>query len=121
MPSNGDWESIMRISPHRLVLHCYAEKQGNQWQAFCLDLTLAAQASSFEEVKRKLEHMILDYVQDALIGQDKAHVDALLNRRAPLAYWVKYYWLAFLCRIGSIHREFRRLFKEGLPLTVSHC
>ncbi|WP_372523725.1 DUF1902 domain-containing protein [Sulfuricaulis sp.] len=111
----------MNISPSRLVLHCYAEKRDNQWQAFCLDLTLAAQASSFDEVKHKLEHMILDYVQDALCGQDKAHVGKLLNRRAPFAYWAKYYWYVFLCQIGSIHREFRRLFKMGLPLTISHC
>ncbi len=110
----------MNIRPARLILRCYAEKEGNQWQAFCLDLGLAAQAASFDEAKHKLGHMIHEYVYDALAGEDKAHADTLLRRRASFGYWAKYYWYVFLCRIGSIHREIRRLFNEPLPLTINH-
>lgn len=108
----------MNISPVSLILHCYAEKRDDQWQAFCLDLTLAVQGSSAEEVKRKLKHVIVDYVKDAL-SHDKAHADVLLSRRAPFSYWAKYYWYAFLYRLGSIHRECRQLFKEPLPLHIN--
>lgn len=108
----------MNIRPARLILRCFAEKEGNQWQAFCLDLGLAAQAASFDEAKNSLERMIREYVYDALVGEDRAHVDVLLNRRAPFSYWAKYYWYFALCKVGSIHKEIRRLFKEPLPLTV---
>ncbi|MEK7261121.1 MAG: DUF1902 domain-containing protein [Pseudomonadota bacterium] len=108
----------MNIRPVSLILRCYADKEGNQWQAFCLDLSLAAQASSFEEAKHKLERMIGEYVYDALVGEDKVHADALLNRRAPLSYWLKYHWYFMLCKVGSVHKELRRIFKEPLPLTV---
>ena len=35
----------------QLLLRCYAERVGDQWQAFCLDLSLAAQGDTFMEVK----------------------------------------------------------------------
>lgn len=108
----------MNVRPVSLILRCYAEKEGDQWQAFCLDLSLAAQASSFDDAKNKLEHMIREYVYDALVGKDREHAGALLNRRAPFSYWVRYYCYLALCKVGSVHKEIRRLFKEPLPLTV---
>lgn len=105
------------MRPLKLILRCYADKEGDQWQAFCLDLSLAAQASSFEEAKGKLERMILDYVHDALAGEDREYAADLLARRAPARYWLRYYFYMFLCRVGSIQRGVRRLFTESLPLT----
>lgn len=105
------------MKPVKLVLRCYGERKGDQWQAFCLDFTLAAQADSFDEAKFKLERMIEDYVVEAL-GEHKEHAQELLTRRAPFRYWAKFYAIRFLCRIGSVKREMCRLFNEPVPLTV---
>jgi hypothetical protein len=67
----------------------------------CLDFNLAAQGDSFEEAKSKLEAMIADYVYDALAGEDKPYAAQLLARRAPLSFWLKYYFYVFL---EVIHR-----------------
>ncbi len=102
-----------------LVLRCYAEQVGTQWQAVCLDLTLAAQADSFDEVRRKLESIICEYVHDAVVGQDREYAGELLVRRAPLKDWLKYYQIKLYTRLGRVRDNMRR-FKETLPLTPCH-
>jgi hypothetical protein len=42
-----------------LILHCFAEQKGNQWQALCLELSLAAQADTFEEARAKVDDMLV--------------------------------------------------------------
>lgn len=103
----------------QLVLRCYAEKSGNQWQAFCLDLSLAAQGDTFAEVKGKLDAMIFEYVYDALVGEDREYAHQLLFRRAPLRDWLKYYWYRVLSQAVAIPEEARRLFTSILPLEPS--
>ena len=107
------------MKPMQLFLRCYAEKVGDQWQAFCIDLTLAAQADTFVEVKDKLDAMIAEYVYDALVGEDREYAHQLLTRRGPLRDWVKYYGYRVLIGAGSIHEEARRLFTSILPLEPS--
>jgi hypothetical protein len=97
------------MKPTQLLLRCYAEKVGNQWQAFCLYLSLAAQGDTFAEVKDKLDAMVVEYVYDAP-GDDRDYAEQLLTRRAPLRDWIKYYWYSVLSRAGAIHEEGRRLF-----------
>ncbi|HEX9626110.1 MAG TPA: hypothetical protein VGA00_04160 [Acidiferrobacterales bacterium] len=108
----------MNISPVELVVRCYAEKSGDQWQAFCLDLTLAAQADTLQEAKGKLEAMIHEYIDDALSGEDRPHAQELLSRKAPAYYWARYYWFMFLCKVISIRCGLRSFFNEPLPLRV---
>jgi 1,4-dihydroxy-2-naphthoyl-CoA synthase len=43
------------MNTNDLILHCFADKSGDQWQAFCLDLTLAAQGDTFEDARAKLD------------------------------------------------------------------
>jgi hypothetical protein len=107
------------MKPTQLLLRCYAEKVGNQWQAFCLDLSLAAQGDTFAEAKDKLDAMVAEYVYDALVGDDREHAEQLLTRRAPLRDWLKYYWYWVLIRAGAIHEEARRLFTSLVPLEPS--
>jgi len=107
----------------QLFLRCYAERIGDQWQgqwqAFCLDLSLAAQGHTFAEAKDRLDVMIAEYVYDALVGEDKEYAHQLLTRRAPLRDWVKYYWYCVLSKVGAIHEEARRLFTSLVPLEPS--
>lgn len=109
---------LVTLTPAKLLLRCYAEHVGEQWQALCLDLTLASQADSFEEARDKLHAMIVDYVTDAVAGEDQAHAGALLSRRAPLRYWLKYYAVGVLIRLGATGNKVRLLFTEPLPLVL---
>ena len=88
-----------------------------QWQAFCLDLNLAAQGDSFPDAHRKLVAMICEYVTDAVAGQDKEHAAQLLNRRAPLYFWWRYYCIRFVNKFYRASTSVRKLFTDTLPLT----
>lgn len=99
-----------------LMLRCYANKHGDQWQAFCIDLCLAAQADSFPEVKLKLEHMMVEYVYDALAGEDREFAAQLLNRKAPMRQIITYHWIRIMHRIGRLRDELHKVFKEPIPL-----
>jgi hypothetical protein len=74
----------------RKRLLCFAEERGGAWEAFCLDLDLAVQGSSFEEVYSSLNAAILDYVGAAL-KEDTRTAESLLNRKAPLWERLRFY------------------------------
>lgn len=109
------------MKPQGLLLRCYAECVDGQWQALCLDLCLAAQGERFQEVKRSLEDMILDYVRDAVVGVDRDFADVLLRRPAPLKYWLKFYFMVVMHRIGATKSRLHRLFIEPLPLVPARA
>lgn len=112
------------MRPNQLILRCYAERDGALWMAVCLDLSLAAQADSYEEARRKLDAQIHDYVREAL-SQDKEHAAYLLTeRKAPLSEWVRYYALKYAARIARFfHRPSRDVkpFRETLPMVPAPC
>lgn len=110
------------MKAERLLLRCYAEREGAQWQAFCLDFDLAAQGESYKDARERLEAMIVEYVYDALAGEDREYAEQLLSRRSPFHMWAKFYWFFFLSRILHIRNNLHRLFKSPIPLTPSaHC
>jgi hypothetical protein len=109
----------------KLLLRCYAERTDDLWLAFCLDFSLGVQADTLDEARAKLEAQIRDYVRDALNGEDRAHAGVLLSRRAPLVYWLKYWWAGV---VGWMARETRvqppaasRRFREAIPLVPAPC
>lgn len=106
------------MRPTKLVLRCYAHKKDVQWQAFCLDFDLAVQGETFEDVKAKLEDQIMDYVNDALIGEDREYAEVLLNRRAPWHMFARYYLGGLYQKITDAHQNVCRIFSEPIPLTV---
>ena len=71
------------------TLHCYAEGQDGDWEAICLDLDIAVQGRSFEEVFGSLREAISLYL-DTLseLGPDERR--ALLHRPAPLSVRLKF-------------------------------
>lgn len=105
-----------KIRTRNLMLRCYANKDGDQWQAFCIDMCLAAQGDSFHEVKQKLERMMAEYVYDALAGEDREYAEQLLNRKAPLSQRLTYHVIWLLHRIGVFRDGLHKLFKEPMPL-----
>lgn len=65
-------------------LRCYIKKEGADWVAECIDLSLAAQAESPQLSKEKLESMITTYVDEAL-NEHKEYAQQLLSRKAPFS------------------------------------
>jgi len=104
------------IRAKKLMLRCYANKRNGQWQAFCIDLCLAVQADSFPEAREKLEHQMLEYIYDALAGEDKEFAEQLLNRKAPFSQIATYHWIHLLHRIGIFRDGLHKVFKEPMSL-----
>ena len=110
------------MRPTDLILHCYFEKDGDQWLAFCLDFSLVAQAETLEEAHHKLEEQMVSYVTDATTGEDRAYGSQLLTRRAPLRYWLKFYVVRFRQwrrHAGSLKRK--RAVLEPMPMAPAIC
>lgn len=98
-----------------LLLRAYVKQDGNVWYACCLEYTLAVQASTCDEAKRKLVEQIKQYVTDALTGEDIDHAHKLLTRRAPPSEWIMYYWILFSNKLLHIgHGLFA--FRPSVPL-----
>ena len=104
------------MRPQELILRCFAERTGDQWVAFCIDLNLAAQADTFDEAHTKLEGMVKEYVYDALAGEDRDHAPELMRRKAPLGILARYHCIAILVRFAHWKSELHRIFQEKLPL-----
>ena len=81
-----------------LLLRGYAIREDSVWTATCLDLTLAAQGDSSEEALQRLMDTVSEYVRQA-IGKDRAYKEQLLNRRAPVSEYLKYYCLKGLITV----------------------
>jgi predicted RNase H-like HicB family nuclease len=63
-------------------LRCYAEGRDGDWEAICLDLDIAVQGRSFEEVFSSLQEAISLYLESvADLPADEQ--EALLHRPAP--------------------------------------
>lgn len=102
------------MQANKLILRCYAEREGDQWVAVCVDLTLAAQADSFQDAKRKLHMQIVSYVRDAL-GEDREHAEELLTRRAPVSVMAKYYLAVVASKLHATHNRICSFF-ETMPM-----
>ena len=68
----------------------------------CLELNLAVEADSFDELKRKLHEMISSYFACVLDTNDKESIPDLLLRKAPLIDWINYYLIRFHLMKGAI-------------------
>ncbi|WP_083908645.1 hypothetical protein [Thioalkalivibrio thiocyanodenitrificans] len=107
------------MQPKQLVVRCFAESRHGVWQAFCIDLNLAVQGESQREVIDKLGDMIVDYLIDALEGEDEKFAEQLLDRPAPLSLRLRYHWYAFIQRCTRLHSDLHGAFQKALPLTIS--
>lgn len=95
----------MKSNLHFLEVRCFAEPIGKEsWQAFCVDLDLAAQAESFHSVRRKLDAMIDDYVTEAVQGEDREYCEQLLSRKSPLSLRAKYHTIVALTKTAHALR-----------------
>lgn len=61
---------------------CFAEGRDGAFEAICVDLDIAVQGKTFEEVYKTLNTAVASYIADAL-KEDEANGRRLLSRRAP--------------------------------------
>jgi predicted RNase H-like HicB family nuclease len=93
------------------TLLCVAEGREGEWEAICLDLDIAVQGQSFDEVRSLLNEAICTYLEDAC-REDASVRDKLLNRRAPLLVRLSYiarfvaHALRGTKRDGGLHGSF---------------
>lgn len=106
------------MKSYPLAFRCYAERDDDQWLAFCIDLTLATQGDTFDDARRKLHEQICMYVSDAIEGPDQQHAEQLLTRKAPLRFRVKYHVYRLLERFQFLGKLMRKAFVE--PLNAAH-
>lgn len=71
------------------TLHCYAEGRDGDWEAICLDLDIAVQGRSFEEVFGSLQKAVSLYLESVtdLPPQERP---SLLDRPAPFPVRFKF-------------------------------
>ncbi len=88
-------------------LTCYAWGKPGDWEALCVDLDIAAEGSSFEEVKRDLELAVEDFL-------DYASELPELDRKSVLSYrtpWPLRMQLALRYRWSVAAEAFHSLIK----------
>jgi hypothetical protein len=104
-------------------VRCLIEHRGGQWQGFSLEYGLAVQGTSQRDVQRRLERVILSYIHDALVGEDREHADLLLSRRATFAVYCRYYYFRLLSylRFGSNGSSDHKAYREPLALEPRLC
>jgi hypothetical protein len=87
-------------------LYCVARGHDGAWEAICLDLNIAVQGRSSDEVRRLLNEAVRSYMADALNEAEPTR-SQLLNRAVPFsvrAHWALRLLIATLCG-GRLDRE----------------
>ena len=79
----------------RRILHCDAFGFEGEWEAVCIDLDLAVQGQSFEEVSRLLYEAIVFHLE-RVMELPETDKKRLLNRRVPWHIRLGYAIEAFL-------------------------
>jgi predicted RNase H-like HicB family nuclease len=75
------------------TLRCYAQEHSGEWEAICLDLDIAVQGASFEEVFHSLDDAVQLYLE-SVKSLPESERDRLLNRPAPLSVRLKFFEFA---------------------------
>jgi len=105
------------IQPANMKLRCYAQREGDQWVAVCIDFNLAAQADTYSAARRKLHEQVIWYFYDATAGDDKAHGMELLFRKAPASLLARYHVVNAMSHFRAMRERFRS-FCDLVPVSV---
>lgn len=82
------------------TLRCYVHGRDHDWQAICVDLDLAVQASSKRAAQKALEEAIISYIEDARAEAPEV-ARQLLARRAPWHVRAKLHLASVLYRLRT--------------------
>jgi predicted RNase H-like HicB family nuclease len=88
-----------------LRLRCFADRSADgDWYAHCIDLTLDAQAPTYEAAVAKLDGAIDQYIDWAVERSLSAHE---LLRPSPLEFRLRYLRAWLLTRLGTFSKSSR--------------
>ena len=98
---------MIEMSPARYVLRCYAHRtrKGN-WYGACLELNLATEADTLEELRAELNDIIVSYVESVFDTEDEDSIPDLLTRQAPLRDKIKFQGIRLLSFINRFQNNF---------------
>lgn len=86
-----------------IALRCYAKPlPGGTWYAHCIDLTLDTQAPTFEEVRERLDEVILGYLRTVSEGGLEQE---LIPRPSPFSFRLTYWRIWVVSLVGSLFRK----------------
>lgn len=110
---------MAEIKPEKLVLRCYGYKSKNApFVGICIDLNLAVQADSPDELRKKMSEAIIGYIETVLDTDDKASIPQLIARKAPLRDILIYNLIKCIDYIRQFPGNFT--FKEYIPFHLAH-
>ena len=108
------------VRPNQLVLRCYGYRtRSGRWYGVCVDLNIAVEASSIEELRSKMGEALQSYLEAVLATEDRSSVPGLLSRKAPVGDWLRYYLIKLLLLIKKFPDNF--IFREYIPFHLSHA
>jgi predicted RNase H-like HicB family nuclease len=96
-------------------LYCYASGREGAWEAICLDLDIAVQGRSFEEVSRLLREAIglyLETVEDLPEAERAAFLSRPVPFRTRLGFAIEAFWSTLR---ASADGELKHQFTMALP------
>lgn len=102
------------MTPTDLTVRCMARQERGVWVAVCVDFSLAAQGSTFQQARERLHEQIVHYVREATTV-DAEHSAELLRRRAPLRDRVTFELLDLLSRRPRVRRTIAALLHRMAP------
>lgn len=100
---------------HQNSYRCYAHGCDGSWEAICVDLDIAIQGSSFDEVRNLLNGAVASYVADAVKEAPEVR-EQLLARKAP--WYVTTYLNARLV-LESFARGREKVMQATFPVYAS--
>lgn len=111
---------MANIPISKLILRCYGHtiKSGG-WYGVCIDLNIAAEARSADQLKKKLYEQINSYIEAVLDTDDHGSVAELLLRKAPLLDRIKYSYIKSAISIGELKNKL--VFQEFIPFHLPHA
>jgi hypothetical protein len=110
---------MKNLTPENLVLRCYGHKQTDgTWYGVCLNLNIAIEANSTDELKQKMADAIVSYIETVYDTEDRASIAELLCRKAPFSDWFVYGVMRIMFFVKQLSDNIT--FKETIPIHLAH-
>lgn len=82
---------MVELPPASLVLRCYGHRtRKGKWFGACLELNLATEADTLEELQSELNDIIVSYLESVFDTEDPDSIPNLLTRQAPFLDRLKF-------------------------------
>ena len=83
-----------------VAVRCFAEESARGWEAHCVDLGLTVHGGSLDEVRKELDTLIHQLIDDKLVKRRKALRSLAPSPRGPLELRLRYWGLLLAGRLG---------------------